>query len=341
MLVDTQNMTNNDAINDYKNRTNELKYATFTKIIQDYDLGASHDFLFPNFNGAITDDLSIYHQKLLNQLKWLAYSQIVQDSDFSDKYIIELFIKYCLHYNLPFTKYIEYLEHYIYIGFNSLLSNAEFAAFVRFMYDLRDSFYLSIFNLGVDMSKSNVFELNKGQIDTCANDFNQVISNYGSTFGNANSMLYKHNGKLYKLIKPKYTIDDDDQPITAEEIPEGSTFVIQNPYNIREILYALNTLAGTNNIVKICYSFLPNSKCENFFLGLDLEVLKKMSISSEYKEDTQCYNGGINYYAITINTLDLKQHKTIEEFMSENEKKMVEQAIKENAIDQSTSFGRK
>ena len=112
----------------------------------------------------------------------------------------------------------------------------------------------------VDVNSSNTIEINKGEFDSAATDSMTVVSKYAKTMGLTPSMLYRKDNKVYRI--------SEDGSISL--IPEGSTILIHNTYDLRDILYVLLTFSGLDiNVVVGAWGF-------KYYAKDNLEKLKKV-----------------------------------------------------------------
>ena len=255
------------------------------------------------------------------------YSAILDDIEISrelgkiDKqkhflYISELFIQYCNFIGKNPKDAISYLKNPYITDYNSLYElNPEFLYYVFFNYNVRDYFMKHLYDSGLDLNSKNLVELNKGQFDTCVPKETRKVSKYNSTIRLKNSMLCRIKGIIYD-------VSEDE---TIEPINEGSIFLVHNPYSINEVLYTLQTLAGTDNQVII--SLWGTEKSENQLSSFD-KVLFLISLL-DYT-DGECIldikheiNKGIHCNSIIINTKNLKPIMETANLLTQDERKIL------------------
>ena len=184
----------------------------------------------------IMDIKNIYNDIKKDILNTNKLEDLYSDSDI---YIANLFIQYSIFKGSDYETALEYLEKYDVIGYKKLLeTNPEFQTYIKLIYKSRQLYMNELYKMGVDFNSSNTIELGKGQYDTCVGEENTRISKYNSTIGLEDSFLYRKDDKVYEISKNN-----------IKKLSENSTFIIHNPYNLTEVLYNLEVLAGTNNKV--------------------------------------------------------------------------------------------
>lgn len=172
----------------------------------------------------------------------------------NDSYIIRMFIEYCKENNYLTRDIVSYLKKFEGIGFLKLLDeNVEFCSYLRNKSNIRQFLANKLYEKGLIISNPKVYEINGGQFDTIAHSPHNMISKYASQFDCTNSLLYTHNGKLYRI---NYSGDNFD----VEEIPGESTFIIQNGWSDPDFEYNFRMLSCTDHTVMLVDSQVDYAK---------------------------------------------------------------------------------
>lgn len=304
-------------IDDIKNN-NSLKEGNLYKVIKNTNLNDyfkleknDYDEIINNKDNFINliDSSKIYNDikkdtENLNKLEDL-YSD-------SDIYIANLFLQYCLFKGSDYETAIEYLSKYNVIGYERILKiNPEFQTYVKLIYKSRQLYMNELYKIGVDLKSKDTIELGKGQYDTCVSKENTRISKYNSTISLENSILYRKDDNIYEVSKDN-----------IRKISENSTFIIHNPYNLNELLYNLEVLAGTNNKVILGSWGLEIGKDQDKKISDIINILNilldnnKMEISKENIYNIYCNN-------IIVNTKNIKKIIEPTTLLSESDFKVI------------------
>ena len=214
----------------------------------------------------------------------------------SDIYIVNLFLQYCLFKGSEFETVLDYLTKYNLIGYKKILeTNPEFQTYVKLIYKSRQLYMNELYKMGVDLKSKDTIELGKGQFDTCVSKENTRISKYNSTISLEDSILYRKDDNVYEVSKDN-----------IRKINENSTFIIHNPYNLTELLYNLEVLAGTNNKVILGSWGLNIGKDKDKKISDIMNILYlllddiKIDMSNEDIYNIYCNN-------VIVNTKDIKK----------------------------------
>lgn len=259
-------------------------------------------------------------------------------NNLNDEYIIQLFIQY-LNHNLNYDEkqIIKKIinrqcnVNEVKLIINDLIKQnnykietlvdlyPDFASYVDLVDRTREYYLYHLTKENINMDSEDTYELNKGEFDTATTSSTSIISKYGNTLELDNNVLYKYNGILYNVYENGDFI----------EIPEGSTFIIHNPYNTKEILYNLSVLAGTNNTVVLGtwglnkFDKLYKKKIERF-----LSIINVLSIDNRLLSNDITFNcDGITCNSFVINTKNLKSNIDFNGLLSYREKNIIKNSF--------------
>ena len=167
-----------------------------------------------------------------------------------EKYVAHLFLQYSKYVEMGAEKAIDYLrenEDYRLIA----ALNPEFVKYIELINKSRQFYMNFLYKIGVDFISSNTIELDKGEYDTCITEENTSISRYAYSNNQRNSIIYRNGNTVYRVC------DDGD----ISEIEKNSTFILHNPYSLREVFSTINMLAGTDNeLIISVWGFLSETK---------------------------------------------------------------------------------
>lgn len=274
----------------------------------------------------------------------------------NDVYVLKLFYQYIMHNNYFWDNVETYVEKFRNIGYMKLLDeNVEFCSYLRNVEKTRQCYANYLYELGFhNDGESAIFELNKGQFDTHAHCPEQVITKYGNSLEVPSSTIYKYNNKIYKVIEN----GDARMPVQVLKLPERSVFSIHDPYNDSELIYALQTLAGTDNTVLLGRVGILRDYDEriiprwSYYTGDDKDVeyysdrefkrrvykriLKCFSLHEQdyIMEEKESENGLVYCDVIVINTKNLKPFMPDDELLTNFEKRLIKQAVENHLFDE-------
>lgn len=235
-----------------------------------------------------------------------------------NNYMINLFIQYNESKGHSPDLVLKYLKECNITNYKLLLkSNPEFRDWLRITDGMRQFYMNQLYKMDVDLYSKNTYEINKGGYDTAVSNFNKIISKYAQTLNMYDSIIYKKDGKIYEVSTHGY----------ISEIPEGKTFIIHNPYNIIEVLYTLEVLAGTDNTVILgSWGLTTNNetrikKLKDYRKLLNLLKSNDNMDKSQYEEEVV---DNVYCDSIKINTKNLKQIISCDELLTKADLEIIE-----------------
>ena len=259
-----------------------------------------------NKDNNIINDINIIDNKIINENnnKLNITNDLVKINNLensinsvNDEYYIQLLLQYFKIKGIEESTMLPFLIKNNIYDFNSLISlYPEFLDYIS-LCDKLSEYYLSYLesNKNVDVNSPNTYEINKGEFDSASTEDMTIVSKYAGTMGLTPSMLHRSGDKVYKI--------SEDGSFSI--IPEGSTILIHNVYNIKDVLYVLLTFSGLDiNVVIGAWGFKYYAKEHLDKLRAVLkiaEVLKCEDINITEpveKDNVICSN-------ITINTKNL------------------------------------
>lgn len=266
-------------------------------------------------NLKINNNISnLENYKLYNYEKIITNNieESVQNSN--DEYIIQLLIQYLKYRNADINTIISYLISNKMCNLESLIKiYPEFGDYVQLCDKLREYYLYHLMKEKIDVDNQNTYEINKGEFDTASTNQTTIISKYAGTLNLYDGILYKINGKVYRISEKGF----------LSEIQEGSTIIIHNPYNIKDVLYVLEVLAGTENKVVLGTWGFNELKKEQ--LQLQKNYLKIIDLLSDKTKTTELISDktmefdGINCNSFVVNTKNLIEVIPFTELLSKRE----------------------
>ena len=243
--------------------------------------------------------------------------------DTESLYVVNLFIQYCSFKGLDINQTIDYLKENNFSDYSELVNaNPEFIKFLQAMYNSRQIYMNSLIKQGINFDSDDIIELNKGQYDTCVTENNKIISKFYQTIDK--NYKPEENSILYKTLGNKLNVNDKkDYPkklyiIDGEgynEITNGKIFILQNPYNLLEVLYNLSILAGTDNKLILSYWGIESDKSLDKKIEKIRQILKLYGVIGEIDFVVDRFLG-IYCASVDINTKELKSELDYDDLLT-------------------------
>lgn len=236
------------------------------------------------------------------------------------EHALYLYILYCNKFGYDPSMVANYIIENSINNSNSLFnSDDDFKKWVLINYNIRIACINHLEKMGIDLSSDSVIELYKGKLDSIMQNGN-VISPYATTMNKENSVLYKKNNKIYKISGNN-----------VEELEEGKTYIIQNPYSVAHLLYLLETLGNTNNRVIICFWGSLKDRCKNNSLSMMNDIIDFLNIKEEVKTKTKLEEkDGMYIYSFDIDTKNIKKDVEYSQLMTKKELEILGNSHKSN-----------
>ena len=136
-----------------------------------------------------------------------------------------------------------------------------------------------------------------------------------------NAILFKDDGKVY-------TINENGE---ENILLEGSTIIIHNPYNLKDVIYTLEVLAGTDNKVVLgTWGFKSFEKKHLMLLNNYLKLICILSDNDTKNIDLKTSKNfeydGIQCNSISVNTKHLKEVIPTNDLLTDKEIEIVKKA---------------
>lgn len=241
----------------------------------------------------------------------------------SNEYIMQLFIQYLKYRNGDINTIVSYLISNKMCDLESLIKiYPEFCDYVQLCDKLREYYLYHLMKEKIDVDNENTYEINKGEFDSASTNKTTIISKYAGTMNLDDGILYKINGKVYRISENDF----------LSEVPEESTIIIHNPYNIKDVLYVLDVLAGTENKVVLGTWGFNELKKEQ--LNIQKRYLKIIDLLSDKTKpikldcDKTLEYDGINCNSFIVNTRNLKEVIPFTDLLSKREIDLLRQVAK-------------
>lgn len=317
-------------LNDYiiNNTSNVLKTGKKRyKLIKDY----------PNNKSAKKDKYFITDNKLANDIivekdddiiETISYElnflneeeNTIQNSN--KEYVMQLFIQYLNYIDGNINKLADDIINNKLYEYSSLVKLfPEFADYVNLCDNLKEYYLYHLIEEKIDVNSNNAFEINKGELDTAATNKTTIISKYADSMNLTNAILFKDDGKVY-------TINENGE---ENILLEGSTIIIHNPYNLKDVIYTLEVLAGTDNKVVLgTWGFKSFEKKHLMLLNNYLKLICILSDNDTKNIDLKTSKNfeydGIQCNSISVNTKHLKEVIPTNDLLTDKEIEIVKKA---------------
>ena len=235
------------------------------------------------------------------------------------EYIMQLFIQYLNYIDGNINKLADDIINNNLYEYSSLVKLfPEFADYVNLCDNLKEYYLYHLIDEKIDINSEKAFEINKGELDTAATNKTTIISKYANSMNLTNAIIFKDNDKVY-------TINENGE---ACVLPEGSTIIIHNPYNLKDVIYTLEVLAGTDNRVVLgTWGFKEFEKNHLTLLNNYLKIIHILSDNDTKNIDLKASKNfeydGIQCNSISVNTKHLKEVIPTTDLLTNKEKEII------------------